>query len=949
MTATFSLTAATGIMTQPLADDPFKVSGYRLDNGATVCFSPDMSTNDVFVAVMFRTGAMDDPADKTGLAHYLEHLLFKGSEKLGTADYAAEKPLLDRIGQLYREREKTTDAAERDRLYREIDAVSAEAAGFAVPNDYAAVMMRLGVSGTNAFTGYHLTCYIDNVPAAALPAYFTVAADRFAHPVFRGFHTELETVYEERNMSLDNPSRVYEEFLLAALAGGHPLGRPVAGTPEDLRNPSPDRVMEFYRKYYTTGNMTVILAGAVQPEKVLPMLEETIGKLPAAPRVAVKYPPLPAFERPETRRITLPLPAKIDRIWRLPNLTDREKDTAALLAVALGNDTIGVLARDYVMPGRLAAASVDFEEMPDDINIFSCSLTPAAGESPEAAGRLLDESLEAVRDGNFPDWLPEAAANQTRLSLLRSAEMPSSAALSVAFNLANGEQWETAIGRLAAIKTITAAEIAAFAKKYLTENNLTVILDSGSRAPAEKFTSPAMTALQYPDGAESKLNREIAAMNIKDEEVPPPDLDRDAPTTFIEPVPGRKIPVRTVKNPRTDDYFTVEIVFQNNYLTDRLLPFAAACFDLSGSGDRSGDDMALELYRLGGNVTLTSDRRTVLTVSGLSENFDRIIELAISKLAAPSITAETIAREANLTAEIRRNAMENPRDVFDALVNYALFDRRSPDIDKTPSDELAAVSTERVQTALSSLWRSPFRVYLHGNTPAERLEKLFPKVDETSGAAPELRYSPPTGRRVWLCRVPGVKQTHLGFLRRGPVFDPATFGSRAWLQEYYGGSMNSVVFRELREKKSLGYNPFAVLRTPSPPLTEQLFMLKISTQSDKTADALDAIDNLGFPVDPERMRESRESMLRSMRTERFAGSKLINLAETYDEMALPHDYRAQSIALVENASADDIGRYFERYCTPFEEIVAVGADLNQELFAKFGPVTELAPEQIMAR
>ncbi len=949
MTATFVLTAATQIQ-PPLSDDPFKVSVYRLDNGVTVCLSPDPAVNDVFVAVMFRTGAMDDPADKTGLAHYLEHLLFKGSEKLGTIDYTAEKPLLDRIGKLYSEREKNTDPAERDRLYREIDRLSAEAAKFTVPNDYAATMMRLGVSGTNAFTGYHLTCYIDDVPAAALNAYFTVNADRFANPVFRGFHTELETVYEERNMSLDNPSRVYGEFLLSNLAKDHPLGRPIAGTSEDLRNPSPDRVMEFYRKYYTTGNMTVILAGAVTPEKVLPMLEETIGKLPAAPRVEVKYPPLPAFERPEKCAITLPLPSKVDLVWRLPDLSDREKETAALLAVALGNDTVGVLTREYVMPGKLTAAAVDFEEMPDGINIFSCTLTPAAGDSPEDAVTLLNSALDEIRNKNFPEWLPEAAANQTRLTMLKAAETPSGTALSVAFNLANGEPWANVIARLNSVKTITADEIAEFAKKYLTENCLTAELNSGSRAPAEKLASPALTELEYPENGESELTREIAAMSIEDEEVPPPDLDRDAPITAIEPVPGRTIPVRVVKNPRTDDYFTMEIVFPDNYLTDPILPFAAVCFDLSGSGDKSGDDLALELYRLGGSVGLISDRRTVLTISGLSENFAKIVQLAVNKLAAPAVTAETIDREANFTAELRRNAMENPRNVLDALVNYALFDRRSPDLDKMSSSELAQTTPGQIQASLSALWSSPFKVYLYGNVPVEQLEQLLPKVEpEPDAPAPQLLYSPADGRRVWLCQVPGVKQTQLTFIKRGPLFDAATFGRRAWLQDYYGGGMNSVVFRELREKKSLGYNPFAVLRTPSPPLAEQLFMLKISTQSDKTADAMTAIDLLGFPVDPERMRESRDSMLKSMRTERFAGSKLIGLAETYDEMGLPHDYRAQSIGMIEDASPDDIREYFEKYCTPFEDIVAVGSTLDPEMFSAFGRVTELKPEQIMVR
>ena len=378
-------------------DDPIGVSIYKLDNGITVAFFENHNTSTVFVAEMFKIGSVDDPADKTGMAHYLEHLLFKGSEKLGTVDYDKEKELLEQIDSLYSQREKSNDPEERNQLYLEIDRLSGLAAKYAVPNDYARIMGALGATDTNAFTSYYLTCYVNSIPANELERFFAIEKDRFANPVFRGFHTELETVYEELNMSEDRPERRLMQFVMQKLYPEHPLSIPIIGTRHDLRNPSPARVMDFYRKYYTTSNMTVILAGDIVPENALNILENSLGKLPPTQAPQLSRTTVPPASEPQEYSIALPLPPEVILMWRLPELTKAEQDIADVTAMALSNGMAGILDTNFTATHLLANADVTFITRPDGNNSFMISANPVEEQPLTSAKEKLLEAVQQLK------------------------------------------------------------------------------------------------------------------------------------------------------------------------------------------------------------------------------------------------------------------------------------------------------------------------------------------------------------------------------------------------------------------------------------------------------------------------------------------------------------------------------------------------------------------------
>ena len=251
---------------ESVPNDPMKARIYTLDNGLKVYLTVNKETPRIQTYIAVRVGGKNDPAETTGLAHYFEHLMFKGTTHFGTQDYEKEKPMLDEIERLFEVYRQTTDEAEREAIYHQIDSVSYEASKLAIPNEYDKLMAAIGATGTNAYTGFDQTVYqIEN--------WAKIQADRFENNVIRGFHTELETVYEEKNMSLTSDNRKVFEAILSALFPDHPYGtQTVLGTQENLKNPSITNIKNYHKTWYVPNNMAICMSGDLDPEQTISVI-----------------------------------------------------------------------------------------------------------------------------------------------------------------------------------------------------------------------------------------------------------------------------------------------------------------------------------------------------------------------------------------------------------------------------------------------------------------------------------------------------------------------------------------------------------------------------------------------------------------------------------------------------------------------------------------------------
>ncbi|HOE94733.1 MAG TPA: insulinase family protein, partial [Candidatus Cryptobacteroides sp.] len=259
---------------------------YTLDNGLKVYMTVNKEEPRIQTYIAVRSGGKNDPHETTGLAHYFEHLMFKGTEQFGTQDYEVEKPLLDEIERLFEEYRTITDPSERTAFYKKIDSVSYEASKIAIPNEYDKLMSLIGARGTNAWTSQDETVFTEDIPSNQIENWAKIQADRFRNNVIRGFHTELETVYEEKNMSLTEDNYKLFEALQAGLFKNHPYGtQTVLGTQEQLKNPSITNIKNFYKSYYVPNNIAICLSGDFDPAKTLATIEKYFGDWEPNPNI----------------------------------------------------------------------------------------------------------------------------------------------------------------------------------------------------------------------------------------------------------------------------------------------------------------------------------------------------------------------------------------------------------------------------------------------------------------------------------------------------------------------------------------------------------------------------------------------------------------------------------------------------------------------------------------
>lgn len=353
------LASASKYKYETVPGDPLQTQMYTLPNGLKLFMSVNKDQPRIQTYIAVRVGGKNDPEETTGLAHYFEHLMFKGTEQFGTSDYAAEKPMLDRIEALFETYRRTTDSTERARIYREIDSVSYEASKIAIPNEYDKLMSAIGANGTNAYTSYDVTCYVEDIPSNQIDNWARIQADRFEHPILRGFHTELETIYEEKNMSLTKDSRKVYEKLLSTLYPSHPYGsQTVLGTQENLKNPSITNVKNYHKQWYVPNNMAICLSGDFDPDNMVDIITKYFGHL--KPNKNLPRPELPSekpFTSPKVVEILGPESENVTVAWRVPEAAHGDMLTLEVMDHVLCNGRTGIFDLNVTLPQTVLGGS----------------------------------------------------------------------------------------------------------------------------------------------------------------------------------------------------------------------------------------------------------------------------------------------------------------------------------------------------------------------------------------------------------------------------------------------------------------------------------------------------------------------------------------------------------------------------------------------------------------
>ncbi|HNX22332.1 MAG TPA: pitrilysin family protein, partial [Bacteroidales bacterium] len=473
-------------------NDPLNARIYTLDNGLKVYLSVYKDAPRIQCYVSVRAGSKNDPKETTGLAHYFEHMMFKGTPRMGTTNWEKESALINQIEDMFEIYRVTTDQTQRNAIYKQIDSLSYEASKFAAPNEYDKIMKFIGSQGTNAGTSNDYTVYIENIPSNQLENWAIVQADRFEMPILRLFHTELETVYEEKNMSLTNDSRKSNDKLMTLLYPNHPYGQQTTlGEPEHLKNPSMKNIRKFFDTYYVPNNMAIILSGDFDYDEAIAIIDKQFGHLKSKPvPVFVVKPEIPT-NQPTIAEVT-GLEAEFFRMAFRIDQPANSKEIYLLNMVSqiLYNGKAGLLDLN-INQKQLAGSVAAFSYVLCDNSSLAFYGKPKEGQNMKEVRNLILEQIELLKQGKFDDALLTAAIDNMRLSEMRQLESNEARVRMMSNAFLNNIPWDMASQSINMYSKITKKDIIDFANKYFKDNYFIVYKQQGTPPEVDKVNKPA--------------------------------------------------------------------------------------------------------------------------------------------------------------------------------------------------------------------------------------------------------------------------------------------------------------------------------------------------------------------------------------------------------------------------------------------------------------------------
>ncbi len=863
-----------------VANDPMGVRIYTLDNGLKVYLSVNKEKPRAEAHIAVNTGSKNDPADCTGLAHYLEHLMFKGSKQFGTTDYSAEKPYIDKITSLYEDYRTITDPAARKAKYHEIDSVSQIAARYNIPNEYDKLMSLIGSEGSNAFTGLDITCYTENVPSNELERWAKVQADRFQNLVMRGFHTELEAVYEEYNIGLANDSEKAYEALLAKMFPSHSYGtQTTIGTQDHLKNPSLVEIQKYYDRYYVPNNIAIVISGDIDPDWTIAMIDRYFGSWKPGKDVSGRqFAAQPVYTSPQETYVMGLEQENIILGWRFKGVADLQNDTLQVLSQILSNGNAGLIDLDINHKMALQEAAAELLQMKDYSALVLFAM-PNEGQTLAEARKLLLAEIDKLKKGDFDDDLIESAVNNMKLDYLRQLDNNRNRVSTITYAFVHGLDWKQEVESLDRMAKISKADLIAFATKYLNDGYVYVEKRKGEDTSIKKIEKPAITPIPANREYASNFVKEMTAEKVNP--IQPKFADYEKELTFS--TTSKKLPVIYVHN-NDNSLFTLAFKYDFGKQADNRYSIAASYLDLLGTSHMSAEAIKKEFYKLACYYDISvGDDETTITLSGLNENMPKALSLLNEMLNNATPDKEAYDQFVKQIITSRNDAKLSQRECFYRLWEYGLHGKRNSYTDVMSEADLKSASPVLFTSLLSNLKNIKHTVLYYGPSSEKELSAILAK-NHTS--AKKLVHAPVNKPYDWvstpsteICIAPyEAKNIYMRMLnQKQKYYDVNEDAVITLFNEYFGGGMNTIVFQELRETRGLAYNATANYITPAKAGDPEYMRLHIISQNDKMTDCIkvfkDITDNL--PQNDAALEIAKQSIMKSIAANRVTKYNLI--------------------------------------------------------------------------
>ncbi|GAO43024.1 insulinase family protein [Flavihumibacter petaseus] len=937
-----------------VTNDPMGARFYTLKNGLTVILSKNTKEPRVAVRVAVRAGSNSDPVDHTGLAHYLEHLLFKGTDKYGSLDWSKEKPLLDQVEKLYEQYNKTTDPAQRKTIYQQIDQVSGEAAKYAIAGEYDRMMKVLGSQATNAHTWVEETVYEEDIPANAMDKFLAIQAERFRYPVFRIFHTELEAVYEEKNRGLDNDGNKMQEAMFSSIFPTHHYGQQTTiGTIEHLKNPSIVAIRQFYDKFYVPNNMAIIMAGDFNPDELVAKIDKQFAFMQPKPVEEYKGPKEAPINGPEVKEVFGPSAESVRLVYRAPAAGTRDAMLADLASSVLSNGNAGLIDLNLNKQQKVLGAGAGLWQY-RDYGIFFLVASPKQGQTLEAAKDLLMGQLNDLKNGNFEESLIPAIVANSKLNELQGLENNGNRVnqLMDDYIKSKGASWNKNVAMIDEMKKVSKKELSDFAKGFFTDNNYVILYKrKGEDKNVTKVDKPPITPVETNEGKTSPFVAAVIESKLPAVKPVWIDYDNDLQKRQLNNAELLYVPNKE------NGLFRLTYQFDMGGWNNKLLPIAAQYLEYLGTDKLTSEAISKQFYNLACSFDVQpGDDQTAITISGLGENFEKAVRLFEDLIRNCQPDAEALENLKATILKARANNKLNKGSIARGLQSYAYYGAQNPFNYVLPEAALQALKPEDLTTILHSLFNYQHKIGYYGplslTASSGSLKNLHPLPGSWTSAPAPVKFERITqgSNKVLFANYDAV-QSEIFWVRSLSKYDPKNEALVNVFNNYFGGGMGTIVFSVIRESKALAYSTYAFVNTPSRKSDPFSFVAYVGSQADKMNDAIKAMNELlnDLPQVEQGFTNARTGLMKDMETDRIQPNAIIASYLNAQRKGITVDQRQVNYEAYKNITLNDLDAFHREklsqqpytYC-----VVASDKKVSLDDLKKYGELKVLSLEEI---
>lgn len=938
---------------ESVANDPLNTRIYTLDNGLKVYMSVYKDAPRIQTYIAVGAGSKNDPHDATGLAHYLEHMLFKGTDKFGTKDFAKEEPLVNAIDSLFEVYRKTTDTEQRKKLYHVIDSVSGVAAQFAIANEYDKLMSAIGAKGTNAYTWVEQTVYVNDIPSNQMKKWLEIESERFRKPVMRLFHTELEAVYEEKNISLDSDDSKLWDAMLEGLFQKHTYGtQTTIGTVEHLKNPSLTEIKKYFDNNYIPNNMAICLSGDFNPDSAIVWIKNMFGSYQQKPKQEFVVAVEDEIKEPIIKEVVGPDAAVMALGFRFGGFNSHDAEMITVIDKLLYNSRAGLIDLNLNQQQKVLEGWT-YPLIMKDYSAHIMGAEVKQGQTLEEAKDLLLSQLELIKKGDFPDWLLEAVINDMKLQELKSYESNRSRADKFVESFVLGIPWQDYIARTEKLAKITKKELVDFANANYKNNYVVVYKRTGEDKNVQKVEKPLITPVEVNRESQSEFVKNILNQTVPDIEPVFVNYKEDIKTVNL----NHNIPMLYKKNDENKTfnlYYILDMGSNNN----KKLSVAIQYLPFLGTSKLKPAEVKQELYKLGCSFDVyNSDDQVWVSLSGLTENFEKGLALFEDLLADAQPNPEALT---NLSADIlkRRADAKLSKDeiLWSAMYSYGVHGNKSPFTNILSEKELKELKPEEAIQLIKELTSFEHRVLYYGSEDSDKLAEQLNKLHKTPEALKPVPAEAPFAElgvektQVYVVNY-DMQQAEVLMLSKSENYNKEIMPQASMFNEYFGGGMSSVVFQDMRESKALAYSVFASFRTPGKKEKANYVLAYIGTQADKLPEAMKGMNDLlnEMPESEHLFNAAKNAVIQKIRTERITKSGVLFSYERAKRLGLDYDLRKDVFEKAQPMKLEEVKAFHNSYFKAKNFNILVLGDkkkLDIPTLQKYGEVKYLTLEDV---